>query len=353
MSSCPEFLVCATSEVPSARRVKPDAGSPLKMQGRGSPISEVQSQQSRPSRLGRCRTEKFSPSSLQVLLLSLFLLMPQHADAKSTKSGDSQSDPASSGTGKLLAEVTLNSREAPVGTRLWVFPPKRHDEAITSGWPDEELELVAGKYDIVAEFPVNALEPIRAWKEAVEISPGKTTKIRIDAMQKLGWLRAEVLSNDEPVIAAALMLLPNGKRRGDTGPLSRNVPTSLPPGKYTVGAVLESAGGRISAYVDDVEVKDGKLAEVNVDLGPTGILEVRVKGGSYSDGIHAGLIPKGAISPVGLLMSFSPEQVKAGSYDLRLQTMGAFRQYWWHRDVEVVPGETTVVEVEGPPVKLP
>lgn len=245
--------------------------------------------------------------------------------------------------------VRLNGERAPEGTRLWVFAPKTRDDPVASGWPDESFRVPSGTWDVVAELPVNSLDPMRVWRSGVEVKPGDTVRFSLDATQAFGGIRARAVSGDERIDEAALVLLPNGSRRNPQGTLTGGVVATLPPGTYTVGAILETSAGSLRAYVDGVNVAAHETTDVTVDLGPTGLLQVNVKGGAYGDGVLAGLVREGEITPAGWLTTFMPDRVRAGTYDLRLEKAGTLRQVWWHRGVVVRAGETTTVEVPPPP----
>lgn len=259
--------------------------------------------------------------------------------------------PESTDGGAILVHVTLNGDPAPPGTRLWVHQPGDRDDPIGWGWPDESLELPAGTYDVLAELPVNVLDPVRVWRERVEVKVGETVRFELNAVQKLGSIRATVVSGEERIDGAAVLLLPSGTRGFTPHSFPDGEVRTLPPGRYTVRANLESSAGPITGYADGVEITADELTEVTVNLGPTGLLQVDVKDGSYGDGVMAGLVPEGHVHPVGWLLTFSPDRVKAGTYDLMLKKAGVVPQVWWHRGVEVRAGETTTVVVSPPPLE--
>lgn len=253
-----------------------------------------------------------------------------------------------SAPGTILVRVRLNGEPAPEGTRVLLFAPGVRDDYLEAGWPDEPLTAPRGTYDVAAEIPASVLSPVTVWKPSVELQSGATVQLTLDAVQKVGRVQPVVVSAEAVVDDAVVFVLPNGSRSETNHALSPGEEASLPVGSYTFGARLETVGGPLLAWHDGVQVRDGERTQVKLDLGPTGFLQVRVAGHGESDGFIAGIVPRGQATPVGWLQAFASERVPAGRYDLRMEQPGFVPRLWWHRDVEVGPGERKVISTKPP-----
>lgn len=249
------------------------------------------------------------------------------------------------GPGRLVVRVRLNGVTAPEGTRLFLHPPGDRTTEVASGWPDEPLVASPGRYDVRATIPGSAFGDIEVWRAGVSLEAGVTAEVTLDARQKMGAVRVQAASGGEPVDEAVLMVLSNGARGDSDNTIAGGDEARLPAGTYTLAARLETPGGAVVGYRDGVKVVPDGLAQVTVEMGPCGTLEVEV-GGDDSGLWNVGLVRPGETRPSGWLETGTAYRVPAGRYDLRLERQAGVRTLL-QRGVVVAPGEHKHVVVKG------
>lgn len=242
----------------------------------------------------------------------------------------------------LQAEVRLNARPAPGGTRLFVHRPGRVDDEVAAGWPGEPFSVPAGRWEVRAVIPAGAMGTIEV-SRFILTTAGKPLQITLDAVRKFGFLRVSVKSGDV-VIDDASATLYSGTPRAENGvPLVVGTAEPAPVGRYTVGVEWDSQGGTITKWLKDVEVAFEETTTHVVDIGPTGMLTVDLQDAPDDSNAEIVLVRAKRIEPIGTLMRFVPFRVPAGVYSVRVVQTWPRPGLWWKRDVEIKADEEKMV----------
>lgn len=256
--------------------------------------------------------------------------------------------PMQTAMAELRVRVRLNGEDVPPSSRVIVHPVGDPTREIASGFPNEVLRLPPGRYDVRAEIVGSAVGSVEVWRPSVEVKEGETTRLTLDAAQRVGHLRVNVKSGRETLDDAEVLLLPNGSREDGTTVLIAGRASLVPEGTYTVLARLETPGGFMEAFEDDVQVRRNEPQDLTVDIGPTGVLVVEVAGHGEASGISVALMIPGELESVGEIEAFGQYRLPVGRYDLRVQLPGLLPRMWWLRGIEVTANELKRVKSRVP-----
>lgn len=242
----------------------------------------------------------------------------------------------------LQADVRLNGRPAPGGTRLFVHWPGRVDDEVASGWPGEPFEVPAGRWEVRAIIPAGAMGTIEV-SRFILATADEPLRITLDAVRKFGFLRVSVKSG-EVVIDDAAVTLYSGPVRAENGvQLVAGMAEPTPVGRYTVEVEWHSQGGTVHKRVRDVEVRFEETNAVDVDIGPTGLLSVDLQDAAQDSNAVIALVRGKGVEPIGTLGRFEPFRVPAGTYSVRVVQTWPRPGLWWRRNVEVKADEEKMV----------
>jgi hypothetical protein len=134
-------------------------------------------------------------------------------------------------------------------------------------------------------------------------------------------------------------VLPNGSRGDSDTSLGPGERVLLPVGKYTFGARLETPAGTLQAFRDDVTVDEGRVTEVAVDVGSTGLLTVTLAG-TDEGGWVMGLTRPGETRVGSWNQAEATFRVPTGRWDLRFENReGLVVRRFVERGVAVEKGE--------------
>jgi hypothetical protein len=248
---------------------------------------------------------------------------------------------------EITASVKLNGAPAPGGTRIAIFHVGETEGAMAEGFPDETIHVPAGKYDVRALIPGGPIDTIQVWKPEVKVLPGQKVAVDLVAIQKRGELSVEVVAGKEKVTDVSVMLLPPGSRDQSDMTFAPGEAITVPVGKYTLLARLQTPGGNINAYKDGVVVAADQLTAARVDTGPIGHLTIEVTGRKPEDGLVISLMRADDDNVLGLVEPFSQFDLPVGAYDLRVEDHSkGLPQIYWQHGVKVPGGEKTVALVK-------
>ena len=253
------------------------------------------------------------------------------------------------GPARLVVRVRINGQPLVAETRVSVHPAGKREEELVGGWPDDELLVAPGTYDVAATAAGDLLGEHVIWREKVVLTGGQRTEVTLDGVRKTGTLNVCPLSGGSRLVDSSVQLLAPGSRGQSTTTLTPCTDERLPAGRYTVAIERPTALGPVTTHHDGLEVTvDGRTVAA-IELPRHGRLVIEWAGALHDDWI-VGIVRPGGGAPRDWLMLDEPLEVPAGQWDLCFERSDARpRRTFWRRGVSLGSGETVRLRVAPPP----
>ncbi len=252
------------------------------------------------------------------------------------------------GPARLVVRIRVNGQPTVQAARISVHPAGRRDEEAAGGWPDEELQLPPGTYDVTATLPGDLLGEHQIWREKVSLVGGQRTEVTLDGARKVGTLNVCPVAGGARLVEAVVLLLADGARGSSQTRLTPCSDERLPAGRYTVAIERMTAVGAITSHHDGIEVNaDGRTA-ASMELQRLSRLVIEWTGALRGDWI-VGIVRPGRGKPSEWFALDVPMEVPPGEWDLRFERGDAWpRRGFWMRGVVLGEGETKRLRVAPP-----